>query len=119
MRLPSRVVVLTDEAHVEALAKRVSIIDVVGVAEQVLPAVVWTDEPKALLGIPTEHDTTDAGLGGGGRRGVRRKRRSRRRLHMLERCGLARASGRQQRAEEESAERLPQSESRLKNTDSL
>jgi len=100
MRLPSRVVVLTDEAHVEALAKRVSIIDVVGVAEQVLPAIVWTDEPKALLGIPTEHDTTDAGLGGGGRRGIRRKRR---RLHILERCGLARASGRQQRAEEESA----------------
>jgi hypothetical protein len=81
MRLPSRVIVLTDEAHVEALAKRVSIINVVGVAEQVLPAVVWTDEPKALLGIPTEHDTTDAGLGGGGRRGIRRKRRRGRRLH--------------------------------------
>ena len=102
MRLPSRVVVLTDEAHVEALAKRVSIIDVVGVAEEVLPAVVRTDEPKALLGIPTEHDTTDPGLGGGGRRGIRRKRRRRRRLHVLERR-LARSAqaGRQQRAEEE------------------
>jgi len=92
MRLPSRVVVLTDEAHVEALAKRVSIIDVVGVAEQVLPAVVRTDEPKARLGIPTEHDTTDPGLGGGGRRGIRRKRRRRRRLHVLERR-LARQRG--------------------------
>eukprot|EP00964_Phaeocystis_antarctica_P148732 scaffold115664_cov39-Phaeocystis_antarctica.AAC.1 len=84
MRLPSRVVVLSDEAHIETLAKRVSILDAVGVAEEVLPAVVRTDEPKALLGVPAERDTTDAGLGGGGgRRGMRRKmkRRRKRRRH--------------------------------------